>query len=37
MNKMKMGRQFCAVISPGFGDRKVDLLNDMAALTGGTV
>jgi chaperonin GroEL len=27
----------CTVISPGHGDRRVDLLNDIAAFTGGTV
>ena len=37
LNKIKGGRQFCAVKSPGFGDRQVDLLGDIAISTGGTV
>lgn len=37
VNHMKGNIKCCAVQSPGFGDRRVDLLNDIAIATGGTV
>ena len=37
INKIRGTFNVCAVKAPGFGDRKKELLQDMAALTGGTV
>jgi len=37
INHLKGNIKCCAVQSPGFGDRRVDLLNDIAVATGGTV
>lgn len=36
-NKVRGGLKICAVKSPGLGDRKTDLLNDIAAITGSRV
>ena len=36
-NKVKAGMQFCAIKSPGFGDRRIDMLTDIAVATGGNV
>jgi chaperonin GroEL len=35
VNKLRGTLQVCAVKAPGFGDRRKDLLEDLAALTGG--
>jgi chaperonin GroEL len=37
MNKMKGVIQACAVKAPGFGDRRKDILQDIAILTGATL
>jgi len=37
VNTVKGNIRCCAVISPGFGDRRYDLLNDIAVATGGNV
>lgn len=37
VNKLKGGLPVCAVKSPGFGDRRKAMLEDIAVLTGGTV
>ncbi|MFO0980161.1 MAG: chaperonin GroEL [Planctomycetota bacterium] len=37
VNKLRGALLCCAVKSPGFGDRRKDMLDDMAALTGGRV
>jgi chaperonin GroEL len=37
LNKMKGSFNSCAVLSPAFGDRRRDMMNDIAVLTGGTV
>ena len=35
MNKLRGTLQICAVKPPGFGDRRKDMLKDIAVLTGG--
>ena len=35
VNKLRGTLQICAVKAPGFGDRRKDMLNDIAALVGG--
>lgn len=37
INKMKGVLNVCAVKSPGFGERRIGMMGDLAALTGGTV
>lgn len=37
INKMRGALKVCAVKSPGFGDQKKDMLDDMAAMSGGEV
>jgi chaperonin GroEL len=37
LNNMRGTIKCCAIQSPGFGDRRVDLLNDIAIFTGGQV
>ncbi len=37
INKIKGGLNVCAVKAPGFGDRRKEMLKDIAILTGGTV
>src|SRR5450631_4269034 len=37
VNKLRGTLQVCAVKAPGFGDRRKDMLKDIATLTGGTV
>uniref|UniRef100_A0A7C3WQM4 60 kDa chaperonin n=1 Tax=Dictyoglomus turgidum TaxID=513050 RepID=A0A7C3WQM4_9BACT len=37
LNSVKGVLNCCAVLSPGYGDRRTDLLNDIAVFTGGTV
>ena len=37
MNKMEGGVKVCAVKAPGFGDRKIAYLEDIAALTNGKI
>jgi chaperonin GroEL len=37
VNKLKAGLSICAVKTPGFGDRRKAMLQDIAILTGGTV
>ena len=37
LNKLRGTMNFCAVKAPGFGDRRKEMLQDIAALTGGTV
>ena len=37
LNNIKGVVKVCAVRAPGFGDRKADMLDDIAILTGGTV
>jgi chaperonin GroEL len=37
INKMQSKIKVCAVKAPGFGDRRKDILEDIAVLTGGTV
>src|SRR5271157_4253444 len=36
-NKVKTGLRVCAVKAPGFGDRRLEILEDIAILTGGKV
>jgi len=36
VNKLRGTLQVCAIKAPGFGDRRAELLQDLAALTGGT-
>jgi chaperonin GroEL len=36
-NKVRGGLKVCAIKSPGLGDRKTDLLNDIAVITGSKV
>ncbi len=36
VNKLRGTLQVCAIKAPGFGDRRVAMLQDLAALTGGT-
>jgi len=36
VNKLRGALQVCAVKAPGFGDRRAAMLQDLAALTGGT-
>jgi len=36
VNKLRGVLQVCAIKAPGFGDRRVAMLQDLAALTGGT-
>lgn len=37
LNKMRAGLSICAVKSPGYGDRRIKILEDLATLTGGKV
>jgi len=37
VNKLRGSLNVCAVKAPGFGDRRKDMLNDLAILTGGQV
>ncbi len=37
LNKMRNVLQCCAIKAPGFGDRREDMLKDIAALTGSTL
>mmetsp|Transcript_35023 Transcript_35023/g.107525 ORF Transcript_35023/g.107525 Transcript_35023/m.107525 type:complete len:577 (+) Transcript_35023:385-2115(+) len=37
VNKLRAGVRICAVKAPGFGDNRKETLQDLAALTGGTV
>tara|TARA_B100001059_G_scaffold96872_1_gene96077 strand:- start:2020 stop:3645 length:1626 start_codon:yes stop_codon:yes gene_type:complete len=37
VNKMRGSLKICAVKAPGFGDRRKDMLQDLAVITGGTV
>jgi len=37
VNKLRGSLNVCAVKAPGFGDRRKEMLRDIAALTGGTV
>lgn len=37
INKLRAGLQLCAVRTPGFGERRGKMLEDLAILTGGTV
>ncbi len=37
VNKLKAGLNICAVKAPGFGDRRKEMLQDIAILTGATV
>jgi len=37
VNKLKAGLPVCAVTAPGFGDRRKEMLKDIAILTGGEV
>ena len=37
LNRIRIGLKICAVKAPGFGDRKKDILQDIALLTGGQV
>jgi len=37
VNKLRGTLNVCAVKAPGFGDRRKEMLNDIATLTGGTV
>jgi chaperonin GroEL len=37
VNKLRGSLNVCAVKAPGFGDRRKEMLKDIAALTGGTV
>ncbi|PCI95862.1 chaperonin GroEL [Candidatus Aerophobetes bacterium] len=37
VNKLKAGLPICAVKAPGFGDRRKELLEDIATITGATV
>jgi len=37
VNRLRAGLKICAVKAPGFGDRRKEMLQDIATLTGGTV
>ena len=37
VNRVRAGLKVCAVKAPGFGERRKDMLQDIAVLTGGTV
>lgn len=37
LNKLKAGMPLCAVKAPGFGDRRKEMLKDIAVLTGATL
>lgn len=37
VNRLRAGLKVCAVKAPGFGDRRKEMLEDIAVLTGGTV
>ncbi|MBR1380157.1 MAG: chaperonin GroEL [Alphaproteobacteria bacterium] len=37
LNRLRGGLKVCAVKAPGFGDRRKEMLKDIAILTGGTV
>ena len=37
VNRLRAGLKVCAIKSPGFGDRRKAMLEDVAVLTGGTV
>jgi len=37
VNRLRAGLKICAVKAPGFGDRRKEMLQDIAILTGGTV
>jgi chaperonin GroEL len=37
VNRLRAGLKVCAVKAPGFGDRRKEMLQDIAILTGGTV
>ncbi|MCE1197649.1 MAG: chaperonin GroEL [Marinilabiliales bacterium] len=37
VNRLRAGLKVCAVKAPGFGDRRKEMLEDIAILTGGTV
>ena len=37
VNRLRAGLKICAVKAPGFGDRRKEMLEDIAILTGGTV
>ena len=37
VNRLRAGLKICAVKAPGFGDRRIAMLEDIAILTGGTV
>lgn len=37
VNRLRGGLKICAVKAPGFGDRRKEMLQDIAILTGGTV
>ena len=37
VNRVRAGLKVCAVKAPGFGDRRKEMLQDLAVLTGGTV
>ena len=37
VNRLRGGLKVCAVKAPGFGDRRKEMLEDIAVLTGGTV
>ncbi|MBP5306992.1 MAG: chaperonin GroEL [Paludibacteraceae bacterium] len=37
VNRLRGGLKICAVKAPGFGDRRKEMLEDIAVLTGGTV
>lgn len=37
VNKVRAGLRVCAVKAPGFGDKRKEMLKDLAILTGGTV
>ena len=37
VNRLRGSLKVCAVKAPGFGDRRKEMLEDIAILTGGTV
>ena len=37
LNRLRAGLKICGVKAPGFGDRRKEIMRDMAILTGGTV
>lgn len=37
VNRLRGSLKICAVKAPGFGDRRKEMLEDIAVLTGGTV